>query len=126
MSYSIRLNNFQHIPGQNDEEYIELLQDALARQRNLTSKAIAKLKKLKNAKPPLLTSVQDGKPKTKGYYLVYAPTFKPNTTTRPRNGFMFSYWNGKSWSTEAKANSPRYITHWMPLIPPREKHNASQ
>ena len=115
------VEKFQYIPGQNDEEYIELLKDALARQQNLTSIAIAKLKKLKKTKPPLLTSMRDGKPKAKGYYLVYAPTFKPNTVKRPRNGFMFGYWNGKNWGTEATTNSPRHITHWMPLVPPKEE-----
>lgn len=40
----MQVNNFQHIPGKNDTEYIELLKDALGRQKIITSKAIAKLK----------------------------------------------------------------------------------
>ena len=40
----IKANEFVHIPGANDREYISLLEEALKRQRELTAKAIAKLK----------------------------------------------------------------------------------
>lgn len=40
----MQVNNFKHIPGKNDAEYIELLKDALERKKIIISKAIAKLK----------------------------------------------------------------------------------
>ena len=40
----ITVNEFKHIPGENDAEYIALLEEYLKRQRQLTVKAIAKLK----------------------------------------------------------------------------------
>ena len=43
---SLQVNEFHHIPCENDAEYIKLLKDALRRQQEITSKAVAKIKKL--------------------------------------------------------------------------------
>ena len=43
---SIQVQDFYYIPGENDAEYIRLLQDALDRQKQLTSRALAKVKAL--------------------------------------------------------------------------------
>ena len=45
---SIQVSEFRHIPGKNDAEYIKLLKEALERQKQITSKAIAKIKELSN------------------------------------------------------------------------------
>ena len=42
---SMTVRDFKHIAGQNDAEYIKLLEEELEIQRELTSKAIAKLKR---------------------------------------------------------------------------------
>ena len=48
---SIQVNEFRHIPGKNDAEYIKLLKEHLEAQKQLTFKAIAKNKELsKSAK----------------------------------------------------------------------------
>ena len=48
---SIQVNEFYHIPGKNDAEYIKLLKEHLEAQKQLTFKAIAKIKELsKSAK----------------------------------------------------------------------------
>lgn len=44
----IQVSDFRHIPGKNDAEYIKLLKEALERQKQITSKAIAKIKELSN------------------------------------------------------------------------------
>lgn len=41
----ITVDDFKYIRGVNDAEYIELLKNAYERQKRITSKAIAKLKK---------------------------------------------------------------------------------
>ena len=41
---SIQVNEFHHVEGQNDAEYIELLKKELKAQRKLTSRAIDKLR----------------------------------------------------------------------------------
>jgi len=46
---SIQVNEFQHIPRKNDTEYIKLLKEALERQKQITSKAIAKIKELSSS-----------------------------------------------------------------------------
>lgn len=45
---SMRVNEFEHIPGKNDTEYIKLLKESLERQKQITSKAIAKIKEISN------------------------------------------------------------------------------
>ena len=45
---SVRVNDFKYIPGKNDAEYIKLLKEALERQKQITNKAIAKIKELSN------------------------------------------------------------------------------
>lgn len=40
----LQVECFEHVPGVNDAEYIRMLQDALARQKVLTDKAVAKLR----------------------------------------------------------------------------------
>ena len=48
---SIQVNEFYHIPGKNDAEYIKLLKEHLEAQKQLIFKAIAKIKELsKSAK----------------------------------------------------------------------------
>lgn len=46
MSAGIKVNEFRHIPGENDAEYAELLKEALDRQIKITQKAVAKVKEL--------------------------------------------------------------------------------
>ena len=41
---SIQVNEFHYVKGQNDEEYIRLLEEELKIQEKLTAKAIARLK----------------------------------------------------------------------------------
>lgn len=41
---SIQVSDFKHIPGENDAEYIKLLQEHINRQDTIIRKAIAKLK----------------------------------------------------------------------------------
>ena len=41
---SIQVNDFKHIAGENDAEYIKLLQEHINRQDEIIRKAIAKLK----------------------------------------------------------------------------------
>lgn len=60
MSIAPTANDFKHIPGVNDAEYIELLKRALERQKHLTSKAIAKLKK----QPEIITCGECARRKT--------------------------------------------------------------
>lgn len=43
---NVEVNEFRHVPGENDREYIELLNDALERQRYVTSRAVARIKHL--------------------------------------------------------------------------------
>ena len=45
MSAGITVEDFKYVRGVNDAEYIELLKNAYERQKYITSKAIAKLKK---------------------------------------------------------------------------------
>ena len=42
----MKVNVFKHVPGVNDAEYIKLLEQALERQKAITSKAIAKCKEM--------------------------------------------------------------------------------
>ena len=41
---SIQVNDFKHIPGKNDAEYIKLLREHIERQDAIIRKAVAKLK----------------------------------------------------------------------------------
>ena len=41
---SIQVSDFKHIPGENDTEYIKLLQEHIVRQDAIIRKAVAKLK----------------------------------------------------------------------------------
>lgn len=41
---SIQVSDFKHIPGENDAEYIKLLQEHVDRQNSIIRKAVAKLK----------------------------------------------------------------------------------
>lgn len=43
---SITVNDFHYKPGENDTEYINLLENALERQKHITNKAISKIKEL--------------------------------------------------------------------------------
>lgn len=45
---SIQVNDFQYIQGKNDSEYIKLLKDALERQKQITNKAVHRIKELSN------------------------------------------------------------------------------
>lgn len=55
---SVQVSEFRHIPGKNDAEYIKLLKEAvllkeaLERQKQITSKAIAKIKELSKSEIP--------------------------------------------------------------------------
>ena len=44
--YSLEVNDFKHIPGKNDAEYIKLLEKTIQMQRETIAKAVAKIKKL--------------------------------------------------------------------------------
>lgn len=48
----IAVREFKHVPGENDAEYIKLLKKALDRQKQITAKAVAKIKQL-SAQPKL-------------------------------------------------------------------------
>ena len=48
--YDLRVNDFKHIPGKNDAEYIKLLEDALKGQQEVIAKAIARIKELSKMK----------------------------------------------------------------------------
>ena len=43
---SLQVNEFRYIPGENDAEYIRLLKNALERQKQITAKAVDKIKEL--------------------------------------------------------------------------------
>lgn len=43
---SVQVNEFRHIPGKNDAEYIRLLKETLETQKQITKKAVAKVKEL--------------------------------------------------------------------------------
>ena len=66
---SIQVNDFKYIPGENDAEYIKLLKRALARQQQITSNAIAKIKAMIKS-GQMWTPVSEGLPEEDGEYLV--------------------------------------------------------
>ncbi len=43
---SVQVNEFVYKPGENDEEYIRLLMDALERQKRITFKILDKMKRM--------------------------------------------------------------------------------
>ena len=47
---SIQVQDFKYCPGVNDSAYIQLLENALDRQRKITNKAVAKIKELSKSK----------------------------------------------------------------------------
>jgi len=58
---SIQVNEFRHIPGKNDAEYIKLLKEHLEAQKQLTFKAIAKIKELSRLAEPEIIYCKDCK-----------------------------------------------------------------
>ena len=56
---SIRVNDFQWIPGKNDAEYIKLLESSRDDWERIAQKAIAKLKMLSRAQEPRCISHEE-------------------------------------------------------------------
>lgn len=59
---SLQVNEFKYVPGENDAEYICLLKKALERQKQITAKAVAKIKELSKEQKigKWLNTIQDG------------------------------------------------------------------
>ena len=56
---SIRVNDFQWIPGKNDAEYIKLLKSSRDEWQKIAQKAIAKLKTLSRAQEPRVLTLEE-------------------------------------------------------------------
>ena len=72
---------------------------------------------------PRWVRCEDELPKEKGWYLVYAPTYRGGSSSGKESAgsVMFSKWSGKTWSIEVGYyERPNCVTHWMPIEPPRE------
>lgn len=83
-----------------------------------------------HAKPLMVTEnaprwvrCEEEMPKEKGWYLVYAPTYRGGSSSGKESAgsVMFSKWSGKTWSIEVGYyKRPNCVTHWMPIDTPKE------
>lgn len=107
---SIQVNEFRHILGKNDTEYIKLLKEALERQKQITSKAIAKIKELSSSSesPNGWISCDERLPKYGQLVLTYNledDEYEVNHIIDEEDGEWFIYG----------------VDAWMPLPEPYEK-----
>ena len=114
MSAGITVNEFKHIPGENDAEYIKLLKDALRREQQIVSKSIAKIKELSAQLEQKWVSVSERLPDEYGNYIA---------DTKSGGIEECTYYPEKNrWST-CEADGITYLSEsdviaWMPLPEP--------
>lgn len=69
---SIRVNDFQWIPGKNDAEYIKLLESSRNEWQKIAQKAIAKLKTVSRAQEPRVMTWEESQVNVKdGPFIIF-------------------------------------------------------
>ena len=121
---SIQVNDFKHIPGKNDAEYIRLLEEALKRERQITSKAIVKIKRLSKRleTSSVWTPCSERLPKYGKTVLI--TNNKGNVSYGRFRGVEFWKEDGDSLWTW-KNNTIEHVVAWMPKPQPY-KENADE
>ena len=102
---SIEVNEFYYKPGENDAEYIKLLKDALERQKQITSKAIAKIRELSKRQWKWI-------PVTKKL-----PDNDDAVLVSHSHGVTKAWYNGRHW-TSGMQKKIKTVKAWMPLPEP--------
>ena len=115
---SIQVNDFRWEPGENDAEYIRLLESSRDEWQKIAQKAIAKLKALSKAQQPRLLTVDDFKNNSDVDICGYLPCWvEPNpyndaATEKPGwglvsvgqiGGVYHRYWTGKPTQEQMEA-----------------------
>lgn len=102
------VKEFKYIPGENDREYIRLLEEHLEIEKKITSKAIARVKELsKKQKENDWIPCSDRLPEKEGFYLITV-----DDGDRKDVNIDFFYFRGDgvpSWHYE------KNVIAWMPL-----------
>lgn len=114
---SIEVDDFKYLQGKNDSEYIVLLEETLRRQREITTKAIAKISQL-SSKNRWLTCNEFIPPD--GEYILIFDGRKVLQAIYYKS--INGYWISGDLFIEGKD-----ITHWMPFPDPpiKEEQNES-
>ena len=115
---SIQVSEFRHIPGKNDAEYIKLLKEALERQKQITSKAIAKIKELSISSESPNNWIPCTPKKLPKYEMDVLLQFTNNMCVgffHPSESWII--WSGGDWCTGVLEGDEEPIA-WMPLPEP--------
>ena len=114
---SIQVNEFRHISGKNDAEYIKLLKEALERHKQITSKAIAKIKELSSSSESqnnwIPCSERLPEECTRILDVVKIPKRKPMVRSGYYANSLFQNDNGDTWNADDME-----VIAWMPLPEP--------
>ena len=106
---SIQVNDFKWIKGENDSEYIKLLQNALERQKKITAKAINRIRELSYNNTYQWISVTERTPEICEIYLVtdvcnnifiwtYHPNREESMTWEDDYGFYHDKYEVVAWA----------------------------
>ena len=115
---SVRAKDFKYIPGKNDDEYIKLLKETLERQKQITNKAIAKIKELSNCSEfptSWIPCTPEAMPKDGQNVLVSYKTSEIIHVCQYHNDGSANPWYSYIDQCRAYMN---VVTAWMPLPKP--------